>query len=109
MTHRSHPVRAADLSAVVLAESHFAKLQRDEDSAPCERVVVGLATGLVRLERRFDVRTGSAGLRAPQLESLVEKNEAKLPATAVTTKIDHASSATSTIRPPVVNGFLICD
>jgi hypothetical protein len=34
------------------------------------------------------------------------KNDAKLPATAVTTKIAHASSATSTTFPAAVTGFL---
>jgi hypothetical protein len=37
------------------------------------------------------------------------KKEAKLPATAVTTKIAHASRATSTILPPAVRGFVIAD
>jgi hypothetical protein len=36
------------------------------------------------------------------------KKEAKLPATAVTTKIAHASRATSTL-PPAVRGFVIAD
>jgi len=37
------------------------------------------------------------------------KKEAKLPATAVTTKIAHASRATSTTLPPAVRGFVIAD
>ena len=37
------------------------------------------------------------------------KNEAKLPATPVTTKIAHISRATSTTLPPVVSGFVIAD
>jgi hypothetical protein len=37
------------------------------------------------------------------------KKEAKLPATAVTTKIAHASRATSTTLPSAVRGFVIAD
>jgi hypothetical protein len=37
------------------------------------------------------------------------KKEAKLPATPVTTKIPHASRATSTTLPPAVSGFVIAD
>jgi hypothetical protein len=44
-----------------------------------------------------------------QPESPELKKEAKLPATAVTTKIAHASRATSTILPPAVRGFAIAD
>ena len=47
---------------------------------------------------------GSAQLESPEL-----KKEAKLPATAVTTKIAHASSATSTTFPAAVTGFVIDD
>lgn len=42
-------------------------------------------------------------------ESPELKNEAKLPATAVTTNIAHASRATSTTLPPAVRGFVIAD
>jgi hypothetical protein len=43
------------------------------------------------------------------LESPELKKVAKLPATAVTTKIAHISRVTSTTLPPAVRGFVIAD
>ena len=62
----------------------------------------GAADGVVRPAGGLAFpRPGTAQLESPEL-----KKEAKLPATAVTTKIAHISSATSTIFPAALTGLV---